>query len=63
MANRGHRIHLAPHWEKSWIEEIGTGERMELKQVDGVSVQEVIVMPTEPMDFPGPALWVGDMEE
>ena len=58
VANRGHRILLAPYWEDSWIEEIETGERMQLHQEEGVYVQRMHVVHPSREGFSGPAPWI-----
>ncbi|CAJ1440802.1 unnamed protein product, partial [Effrenium voratum] len=44
VANRGHRIVLEAEDKVSYIEELATGERMRLYQVDGVYVQKLVVL-------------------
>lgn len=51
VANRGHRIVLEAEDKVSYIEELATGERMRLYQVDGVYVQKLVVLGADSVGF------------
>ena len=55
IANTGHRIVLEPEGGQSYIEELSTGQRMQLHQEDGVYVQKLWVVDAQQAGFTGPA--------